>query len=75
MSSIEPNGGCGQVDGGAAGACRLVMAWGDDGVLREPGEQGLDRMARLAEVTIQGAGLGADAAGPEVRSSPAETRG
>ena len=75
MSSIEPNGGCCQVDGGAEGACCLVMACGDGAVLREPGEKGLDQIARLGEVTIKGAGLGADAAGPEVWLGRAETRG
>ena len=52
MSSIEPNSGCGEVDGGEEVAFGLVVSRGNGTKLLELGEEVLDQMACLVEVAI-----------------------
>ena len=52
MSSIEPNDGGGEVNGGEEVAGGLVVAGGDGAELLELGEEILDQVARLVEVSV-----------------------
>jgi hypothetical protein len=65
VSSIEPNDGGGEVDGGEKVASGLVVASSDGTKLLEPGEEVFDQMACLEEVSIvvaadRSIGLGRD---------------
>ena len=53
MSSIEPNDCCGEVNGGEKIAGGFVIACGDGAKLLELGEEVLDEVARLVDVTIE----------------------
>jgi len=52
VSSIEPNDGGDELDGGEEVALSPVVAGGNSAKLLEPGEEILDQMARLEEVAI-----------------------
>ncbi len=52
MSSIEPNSGCGELDGGEEVAFGLVVSSGNGTKLLELGEEVFDQMACLVEVAI-----------------------
>ena len=52
MSSIEPNDSGGEVNGGEKVSAGFVVARGDGAKLLELGEEILDQMARLVEVTV-----------------------
>src|SRR3954467_2910906 len=57
MSSIEPDDGCGEVDGAEEVDRPLVVAGRDRPVLLQLGEEVLDQVARLVEVLVVGPGL------------------
>ena len=52
MSSIKPNDGRGELDGGEKVALRLVVAGGDGAELLELGEEVLDQVTCLEEVSV-----------------------
>lgn len=52
MSSIEPDGGSGELDGGEEVSRCLVVSRGDGTELLELGEEVLDCMARLEQVSV-----------------------
>ncbi len=52
MSSIEPNDSGGEVNGGEKVSAGFVVARGDGAKLLEFGEEILDQVARLVEVTV-----------------------
>ena len=55
MSSIEPDGCCGEVNAGQEASCGLVIAGGNGPELLELGEEVLDQMPGLVELFIEGA--------------------
>ncbi len=57
MSSIEPDGGGGEVDGGEEVACGFVIARGDSTVLLEFAEEVFDKRPRFIKAAVIGARL------------------
>ncbi len=63
MSSIEPDDGGGEVDGGQEIAGGFVVTRGDGAELFKSGEEVFDQVARFVEFPVIGAGILAVAAG------------
>jgi hypothetical protein len=55
MSSIEPDESGGEMNAGQEASCGLVVAGGDGPELLELGEEVLDQMPGLVEVSVEGA--------------------